>query len=210
VNPNEGTIPFTRGLVHSALGNEQAALPHFVKAIELSPKSATYPFHLGTIFFQYKKQSEALRMFEMALARDPSLTSAASKHAFNNALYIQLALCLWEGFEDKMVKLRELISDEIKLYNSSTSVAADPFSSRRDPFFVHPHMTLSYDVPLPLKLDIARVNAEEELREVREVSGAQIIHDHDWWRRQKHDHAYWHSAKPVKTAQKHRLNLDID
>jgi tetratricopeptide (TPR) repeat protein len=192
VNPTEGAIAFTRGLVQSARGSEQAALPNFIKAIELSPSNSEYPFHLGTIFFQYKKQPEALKMFEMAFARDPSLLSSASKHSFNNALYIQLALCMWDGYESKMAKLIDLIGKEVIRYNSSIAVGQGLIPQRRDPFFIHPHMTLSYDIPLQMKLDIAKLNAQEELAEVQVAGEA---HNHEWWLNQKRGSAYWHSVR---------------
>ena len=89
INPAEATVPFTRGLVISALGAEDKAIPHYAKAIAMSPSDATYPFHLGTVLFGYKKNQEALNMFEMALTRDPSLDTSTSNSVTSHTTLAQ-------------------------------------------------------------------------------------------------------------------------
>jgi Flp pilus assembly protein TadD len=59
------------GIVLITNGDAEAALPHFEKAIELSPNNAEFHTNLGQALIVLKRREDATRHFLRALELDP-------------------------------------------------------------------------------------------------------------------------------------------
>jgi Flp pilus assembly protein TadD len=66
-------VAFARGILHYVQGKYAEALPHFRTATEKNPKFAGAHYQCGRCLAQLgKRDDEAIKAFEAALAADPS------------------------------------------------------------------------------------------------------------------------------------------
>jgi tetratricopeptide (TPR) repeat protein len=76
LSPKQPALLDTQGWVHRARGEFSAAVASFDKAIALSPRNATYHYHLGLAQLDMKKPRDAQAAFRKALELDPKFRQA--------------------------------------------------------------------------------------------------------------------------------------
>ena len=99
--PGDAECAFSMGCTLGMMGDEQAAIRHYRRALELNPRHAPTHFNLAVIYEKLRGEESALELLERVIQVDPSYFKAWFKMG---ALYYQL-----RRFQDAVDALKRAI-----------------------------------------------------------------------------------------------------
>jgi protein O-GlcNAc transferase len=116
INPTNPNTYFNLGLALNEPKTLDEAIFNFRKAIELKPDFADANYYLGTALKMQGRLDEAVKSFDMALNYDPQHIKAFWARCMSRLLIVypdESSIHISrKHYEDELIKLREMLSDE--------------------------------------------------------------------------------------------------
>ncbi len=164
MNPNIAEAYLLLGGMQSLDPNMR--LKHLISALQIDPDGYKTNYDVASQLWDLRAWDSSLSYFERAFQLNSSCHSS-----FSTSVYLRQYICKWgtDGilhYAD-MRAIEQLVTEELMMLEGG--ISDTDFTT----VTVHPHMTLSYDIPSQLKLDIAKSHSRGEKALVKE-SGAHI------------------------------------